>query len=132
MPQWVKACGTSAQSRLSDKRGSPVARLSYPATRRGDVSGYVVNGPSKRHSRTQGPAFAMPFKGYINAGALRYDGYVGMYLANLGGDGNMEFKLIFQDGVISKARLKPVWTLPKSGRTESAERAGGASAAARL
>ena len=102
-------------------------------TKRGDVSGYLVNGPSKRHSRTQGPAFAMSFKGYINAGALRYDGYVGMYLANLSHDGGMEFKLIFQDGVISKARLKQIWTLPKSSRTESAERqGGGASVFARL
>ena len=101
-------------------------------TKRGDVSGYLVNGPSKPYSRKQGPAFAMAFKGYINAGTLRYDGYVGMYLANLDRDGGMEFKLIFQDGVTTKARLKPIWTLPKGGRTESAERAGGASAFARL
>ena len=94
-------------------------------TRRGDVSGYLVNGPSKPHSRKQGPAFSMAFKGYVNAGTLRYDGYVGMYLANLDRDGGMEFKLIFQDGVTSKARLKQVWTLPKGGRTEAAERAGG-------
>jgi DNA-binding winged helix-turn-helix (wHTH) protein len=94
-------------------------------TRRGDVSGYLVNGPSKPHSRMQGPAFAMAFKGYVNAGTLRYDGYVGMYLANLDPNGGMEFKLIFQDGVTARARLKPIWTLPKSGRTESAERAGG-------
>ena len=93
-------------------------------TRRGDVSGYLVNGPSKPYSRTKGPAFAMAFKGYINAGALRYDGYVGMYLANLDGDGGMEFKLVFQDGVITKARLRQIWSLPKSSRTESAERAG--------
>ena len=95
------------------------------ATKRGDVSGYLVNGPSKPHSRTQGPAFSMAFKGYINAGALRYDGYVGMYLANLDREGSMEFKLIFQDGVTAKARLKQIWTLPKGGPTESAERAGG-------
>ena len=102
-------------------------------TKRGDVSGYLVNGPSKPYSRMQGPAFAMAFKGYINAGALRYDGYVGMYLANLNREGSMEFKLIFQDGVTTRARLKPIWTLPKGGRTESAERAGGgASAFARL
>ena len=94
-------------------------------TRRGDVSGYLVNGPSKPYSRMQGPAFALPFKGYINAGALRYDGYVGMYLGSLDRDGGMEFKLIFQDGVTSKAKLKQIWTLPKGGRTESAERAGG-------
>jgi hypothetical protein len=73
----------------------------------------------------KGPAFAMAFKGYINGGALRYDGYVGMYLANLDRDGGMEFKLVFQDGVITKARLRQIWTLPKGGRTESAERAGG-------
>ena len=66
----------------------------------------------------------MNFKGYINAGKLRYDGYVGMYLADLDREGSMDFKLIFQDGVITTAKLKPVWTLPKSGRTESAERAG--------
>jgi hypothetical protein len=35
----------------------------------------------------------------------------------------MEFKLVFQDGVTTAARLKPIWTLPKSGRTESAEQA---------
>ncbi|HKS60759.1 MAG TPA: hypothetical protein VJT13_03615 [Xanthobacteraceae bacterium] len=93
-------------------------------TRRGDVSGYLVNGPSTPYSRTKGPAFAMAFKGYINAGALRYDGYVGMYLANLDGDGGMEFKLVFQDGVITKARLRQIWSLPKSSRTESAERVG--------
>ena len=75
----------------------------------------------------------MNFKGYINAGTLRYDGYVGMYLANLDREGIMEFKLIFQDGVTTKAKLKQIWTLPKSGRTESAERAGGgAGASARL
>ncbi len=102
------------------------------ATRNGSVTGYLVNGPSKPHSRMQGPAFAMPFKGYINAGALRYDGYVGMYLASLNRDGNMEFKLVFQDGVTASARLRPIWTLPKGGRTESAERAGGARAFARL
>ena len=102
-------------------------------TRRGDVSGYLVNGPSRPYSRKQGPAFAMAFKGYVNAGTLRYDGYVGMHLANLNPEGNMEFKLIFQDGVITKARLKPIWTLPKGGPTESAERAGGgASSFARL
>ena len=94
-------------------------------TKRGDVSGYLVNGPSRPYSRMKGPAFAMAFKGYINAGALRYDGYVGMYLANLDRDGGMEFKLVFQDGVITKARLRQIWTLPKGGRTESAERAGG-------
>jgi DNA-binding winged helix-turn-helix (wHTH) protein len=98
-------------------------------TRHGDVSGYLVNGPSKPHSRMQGPAFAMSFKGYINAGALRYDGYVGMYLANLDREGSMEFKLIFKDGVTSKARLKPIWTLPKVGPTETAERAGGGASA---
>jgi DNA-binding winged helix-turn-helix (wHTH) protein len=102
-------------------------------TKRGDVSGYLVNGPSKPYSRTQGPAFAMAFKGYINAGTLRYDGYVGMYLANLNREGNMEFKLIFQDGVITKAGLKQIWTLPKGGPTEAAERTGGgARAVARL
>ena len=102
-------------------------------TRRGDVSGYFVNGPSKPYSRMQGPAFAKAFKGYINAGALRYDGYVGMHLANLNPEGNMEFKLIFQDGVITRAKLKPIWTLPKGGRTESAERgAVGARSFARL
>ena len=56
---------------------------------------------------------------------MRYDGYVGMYLANLDPEGSMEFKLIFQDGVTTKAKLRQIWTLPKSGRTESAERAGG-------
>lgn len=101
-------------------------------TRRGDVSGYFVNGPSKPHSRTQGPGFVMPFKGYVNAGVLRYDGYLGMYLANLNRDGEMDFKLVFQDGVIAKAGLKQIWTLPKSGRTESAEWPGGTSASARL
>ena len=102
-------------------------------TKGGHVSGYFVNGPSKPYSRRQSPAFAMNFKGYINAGTLRYDGYVGMYLANLDREGIMEFKLIFQDGVTTKAKLKQIWTLPKGGRTESAERAGGAaSALARL
>jgi DNA-binding winged helix-turn-helix (wHTH) protein len=93
-------------------------------TKSGRVSGYFVNGPSKPYSRNPGqPAFAMNFKGHINAGTLRYDGYVGMYLANLDPGGGMEFKLIFQDGVTTKASLKPIWTLPKSGRTESAGRA---------
>lgn len=91
-------------------------------TQSGRVSGYFVNGPSKPYSRTQGPAFSMNFKGHINAGTLRYDGYVGMYLASLDREGSMEFKLIFQDGVTTKASLKPIWTLPKSGRTESAGR----------
>jgi hypothetical protein len=72
----------------------------------------------------QGPAFVAPFKGYINAGLLRYDAYVGMYLAALNRDGDMDFKLIFQDGVTTVVKLKPVWTLPKGGRSESAERAG--------
>jgi len=90
-------------------------------TKGGVVSGYFVNGPSKPYSRTQGPAFMMAFKGHINAGTMRYDGYVGMYLANLNPEGSMEFKLVFQDGVTTAARLKPIWTLPKSGRTESAE-----------
>ena len=94
-------------------------------TRRGEVSGYLVNGPSRPYSRMKGPAFAMAFKGYINAGTLRYDGYVGMYLANLDRDGGMEFKLVFQDGVTTKAMLKQIWTLPKGGRTEAAEQAGG-------
>ena len=102
-------------------------------TKGGHVSGYFVNGPSKPYSRRQSPAFAMNFKGYINAGTLRYDGYVGMYLANLDREGIMEFKLIFQDGVTTKAKLKQIWTLPKGGGTESAERAGdAASALARL
>jgi DNA-binding winged helix-turn-helix (wHTH) protein len=101
-------------------------------TKRGDVSGYFVNGPSKPYSRTKGPAFAMAFKGYVNAGTLRYDGYVGMYLADVNREGSMEVKLVFQDGVITRARLKPIWTLPKGGGTEAAERAGGASALARL
>jgi DNA-binding winged helix-turn-helix (wHTH) protein len=91
-------------------------------TKGGNVSGYFVNGPSKPYSRTKGPAFMMSFKGHINAGTMRYDGYVGMYLANLDREGSMEFKLIFKDGVTTVARLKPVWTLPKNGRTESAER----------
>ena len=98
-------------------------------TRRGDVSGYLVNGPSKPYSRMQGPAFSMAFKGYVNAGTLRYDGYVGMYLANLDREGSMEFKLIFKDGVTTKARLRQIWTLPKGGRTESAQRAGGGASA---
>jgi DNA-binding winged helix-turn-helix (wHTH) protein len=97
-------------------------------TKGGVVSGYFVNGPSKPYSRTQGPAFVMAFKGHINAGTMRYDGYVGMYLANLNPEGSMEFKLIFQDGVTTAARLKPIWTLPKGGPTESAERAGGSGA----
>ena len=102
-------------------------------TKGGVVSGYFVNGPSKPYSRTQGPAFMMAFKGHINAGTMRYDGYVGMYLANLNPEGNMEFKLIFKDGVTTAAKLKPIWTLPKGGRTESAERAAdGASAFGRL
>jgi hypothetical protein len=95
-------------------------------TKGGVVSGYFVNGPSKPYSRTQGPAFVMAFKGHINAGTMRYDGYVGMYLANLNPEGGMEFKLIFQDGVTTAAKLKPIWTLPKGGPSESAERAGGA------
>ena len=94
-------------------------------TKGGRVSGYFVNGPSKPYSRNQSPAFAMSFKGYINAGKLRYDGYVGMYLADLDREGSMDFKLIFQDGVITTAKLKPVWTLPKSGPTESAGTASG-------
>jgi DNA-binding winged helix-turn-helix (wHTH) protein len=93
-------------------------------TKGGVVSGYFVNGPSKPYSRTQGPAFMMTFKGHIKAGTMRYDGYVGMYLANLSPEGSMEFKLIFQDGVTTAARLKPIWTLPKGGPTESAERVG--------
>jgi DNA-binding winged helix-turn-helix (wHTH) protein len=101
-------------------------------TKRGEVSGYFVNGPSTRHSRVQGPAFVLAFKGYINDGKLRYDGYVGMYLADVNRDGNMEFKLVHKDGVTSAAKLKPVWTLPKGGRTESAERAGGGGAVARM
>jgi DNA-binding winged helix-turn-helix (wHTH) protein len=94
-------------------------------TKGGVVSGYFVNGPSKPYSRAKGPAFVMAFKGHINAGTMRYDGYVGMYLAKLNPEGSMEFKLIFQDGVTTAAKLKPVWTLPKGGRSESAERAGG-------
>jgi hypothetical protein len=43
----------------------------------------------------------------------------------------MEFKLIFQDGVTTAAKLKPVWTLPKGGRSESAERAGRGATGAR-
>jgi DNA-binding winged helix-turn-helix (wHTH) protein len=102
-------------------------------TKGGVVSGYFVNGPSKPYSRTKGPAFAMTFKGHINAGTMRYDGYVGMYIANLNPEGSMEFKLIFQDGVTTAAKLKPIWTLPKGGGSESAERAGGtARAFARL
>lgn len=93
-------------------------------SRRGDVAGYLVNGPSKPHSRTQGPAVIMPFKGYMNAGTLRYDAYIGMYLADLNRDGEMDLRLIFKDGVISVVKLKPVWTLPKGGATQSAERAG--------
>lgn len=100
-------------------------------TKGGNVSGYMVNGPSKPYSRNKGPAFSMAFKGYVNAGALRYDGYVGMYLADLDRDGNMDFRLTFQDGVTTKARLRQIWTLPKSGPTESAGRAGG-NALARL
>jgi DNA-binding winged helix-turn-helix (wHTH) protein len=92
-------------------------------TKSGHVSGYFVNGPSKPYSRRQSPAFSMNFKGHINDGTLRYDGYVGMYLANLDPEGIMEFKLIFQDGVTTKAKLKQIWTLPKSGRTEAAGRA---------
>ncbi len=99
-------------------------------TKGGVVSGYFVNGPSKPYSRKQGPAFVMAFKGHINAGTMRYDGYVGMYLANLNPEGSMEFKLIFQDGVTTAAKLKPIWTLPKGGRSESAERAGGGGARA--
>jgi DNA-binding winged helix-turn-helix (wHTH) protein len=97
-------------------------------TKGGVVSGYFVNGPSKPYSRKQGPAFVLAFKGHINAGTMRYDGYVGMYLANLNPEGSMEFKLIFQDGVTTVARLKPIWTLPKGGRTVSAGRAGGGGA----
>ena len=91
-------------------------------TKTGRVAGYFVNGPSKPYSRTQGPAFSMNFKGHINDGTLRYDGYVGMYLAILDPEGMMEFKLIFQDGVTTRAKLKQIWTLPKSGRTEAAGR----------
>jgi DNA-binding winged helix-turn-helix (wHTH) protein len=98
-------------------------------TKGGVVSGYFVNGPSKPYSRTKGPAFMMTFKGHINAGTMRYDGYVGMYLASLNPEGSMEFKLIFQDGVTTAAKLKPIWTLPKGGGSESAERAGGAASA---
>jgi DNA-binding winged helix-turn-helix (wHTH) protein len=91
-------------------------------TKGGHVSGYFVNGPTKPYSRNKGPAFSMAFKGYINAGALRYDGYVGMYVANLDREGGMEFKLVFQDGVTTQAKLKQIWTLPKEARAESAER----------
>lgn len=98
-------------------------------SRHGDVAGYMVNGPAKPHSRMQGPAFILPFKGYMNAGTLRYDAYVGMYLADLNRDGEMDLKLIFKDGVTSVVKLKPVWTLPKGAATRSAELAGGASVA---
>ena len=96
-------------------------------TKGGVVSGYFVNGPSKPYSRRQGPAFVMSFKGHVNGGTMRYDGYIGMYLANLDREGSMEFKIISTDGITSAAKLKPIWTLPKGGRTESAGRAGGAS-----
>ena len=76
-------------------------------------------------SRTQGPAFSMAFKGYVNAGTLRYDGYVGMYLGNLDRDGVMDFRLVFQDGVTSRAKLRQIWTLPKGEPTQSAGLAGG-------
>ena len=98
-------------------------------SRHGDVAGYLVNGPSKPHSRMQGPAFILPFRGYMNAGTLRYDAYVGMYLADLNRDGEMDLKLIFKDGVVSVVKLKPVWTLPKGGATQSAARAGGTAVA---
>jgi DNA-binding winged helix-turn-helix (wHTH) protein len=92
-------------------------------TRRGEIAGYMVNGPSKPYSRSQGPAFIMPFKGYVNADGLRYDGYIGMYLAALNRDGDMDLKLVFKDGVTSEVTLKPVWTLPKRERTDTAESA---------
>jgi DNA-binding winged helix-turn-helix (wHTH) protein len=96
----------------------------------GYVSGYLVNGPAKPHSRVQGPAFSGSFKGHIKAGTLRYDGYAGMHLASLTRDGNMEFKLMFQDGGTGVVMLNPVWTLAKAGRTQSAERAESGSIAA--
>jgi hypothetical protein len=96
----------------------------------GEVAGYLVNGPSKPHSRVQGPAFAARFKGRVNGGMLRHDGYAGMHVASLNRDGDMEFRLAFQEGGTAVVTLKPIWTLPKSPRTESAEHQSGDTIAA--
>ena len=83
-------------------------------TKRGEVRGYMVNGPATPHSRVQGPGYVMAFKGYMNAGTLRYDDYGGMWLAAPNSAGDMEVSFLFKDGVTSRITLKPAWTLPKS------------------
>ncbi|HMK81849.1 MAG TPA: winged helix-turn-helix domain-containing protein [Xanthobacteraceae bacterium] len=83
-------------------------------TRRGEVCGFMVNGPSTPHSRAQGPGYVKAFNGYMNAGMMRYDDYGGMWLAAPNSAGDMEVSFLFKDGVTSRITLKPVWTLPKS------------------
>ena len=61
----------------------------------------------------------MAFKGYMNAGTLRYDGYYGMWLAAPNDAGDMEVQFLFKDGVTSRVTLKPIWTLPKMPGTNS-------------
>ena len=79
----------------------------------GTATGYIVNGPAAPHSRAPGPAFAGSFTGHIANGTLRYDGNAGMHLASLTPDGQMEFKLIFQEGGTGVVMLDPAWTLPR-------------------
>jgi hypothetical protein len=82
-------------------------------TRRGEICGYLVNGPATPYSRVQGPGYVKAFKGHMNAGALRSDQHAGMWLGTLNGAGDIELKFLYKDGVTDQITLKPIWTLPK-------------------
>jgi DNA-binding winged helix-turn-helix (wHTH) protein len=102
------------------------------ANRDGDVSGYLVHGPTTPQSRVQGPALAARFTGHVRNGTLRYDNRAGLNFASLTNAGQMHFQLLHKDGGTGVVTLKPVWTLPKDGEPQSARRAGSDTVAAAL
>jgi len=92
------------------------------AKRDWDVSGYFVYGPSTPQSRAQGPALAARFTAHIKDGTLRYDNRAGLHFASVTRGGQMHFQLLHTEGGTGVVTLNPIWTLPKDGAAQAAQR----------
>ena len=93
------------------------------ANRDGDVSGYFVHGPTTPQSRVQGPALTTRFAAHVKDGTLRYDNRAGLHFASVTRGGQMHFQLLHKEGGTGVVTLNPVWTLPKDGAAQAAQRA---------
>jgi DNA-binding winged helix-turn-helix (wHTH) protein len=77
----------------------------------GIVTGFTVRGPPRALSLVVKPAGATHFKARVLGGSFRYSGPNSEREVVMTADRRLEFKEVFDTGVIVRAALDPVWVL---------------------